>query len=210
MGALSGAMSASKFYVQGELPKDARRSFMDRIQLRVFRPLRPEEEAEERAGWCAVAQPFDLELSPDKVFNGPYLCLGVRIDTYRFPPAVIHAELAQAERALREKRGQERLSRPQKVEVKQRVLSGLRRRYMPRMRAVDLVWNLDRQELYFWSQSAGMREQLAAQFELSFGLELVLDSPFVAATRVIDDKVLGAALQDVTLSAFHEVTHGSR
>lgn len=210
MGALGGSLSASKFYVQGDLPKDLRRSYPERIQLRVFRPLKPEEEAEERAGWCAVGQPFDLELSPDKLFNGPYLSLGLRIDRYRFPPAVVHAELEQAAQGLRQKRGQERLSRAQKSELEQRVRTALRKRYLPRMQAVDLVWNLDRQELYFWSQSSALHEQLSALFELSFGLELVLDSPYIAAARLLDDKRMQAALQQVTLSAFHEESHGSR
>lgn len=210
MGALSGSMNASKFYVQGDLPKDVRRSYMQRIELRAFRPLRPEEEADERVGWCAVGQPFELELTPEKVFTGPYLALGFRVDRYRFPPAVVNAELEQASRALREKRGQEKLSRSQKEELKQRVLHSLRRRYLPRMQVVDLVWHLDRQELYFWSQSGALHERLGALFELSFGLELVLDSPFVAATRLLDDKAQKAALQQATLSVFHQETHGPR
>jgi hypothetical protein len=210
MGALSGSLSTSKFYVEGDLPKDVRRSFMARIQLRRFRPLRPEEEAEESTGWSCVGQPFDLELSADKVFNGPYLSLGFRTDRYRFPPAVVQAELAQASQALRQKRGQERLSRTQKAELRQRVLQDLRRRYLPRVQAIDLVWNLDRRELHFWSQSAGVRERLCAWFELSFGLELVLDSPYAAAARTLQSKTLEAVLQQVTLSAFHEELDGSR
>lgn len=210
MGALNGSMSASKFYVQGELPKDIHGSFMKRIQLRLFQPLRPEEEAEERSGWCAVGEPFELELEHDKVFSGPYLSLGLRTDRYRFPPAVVHAELEQAAQTLREKRRQERLSRTQTAELKQRVLQSLRRRYLPTTQAVDLVWNLDRQELYFWSQSSRLRERLCELFELSFGLELVLDSPYIAAQRTLESKALGAALQQVTLSAFQEVPRGSR
>jgi recombination associated protein RdgC len=204
MGALNGSLSASKFYVEGDLPKDIRRSYMDRIRLRLFTPLRVDEEAEERVGWCAMGQALDLELAPDKVFNGPYLTLGLRIDRYRFPPAVVKAELANAARALREKRGQEKLSKTQKDEVAQRVKLGLRRRYPPGMQVVDLVWNLDRKELFFFSQGAGLRERLAALFELSFGLELVLDSPYVAGLRTLADKALEARLRDVTLSAFHE------
>lgn len=210
MGALSGSMSTSKFYVEGELPKDVRRSYMDRIQLRVFRPLRPEAEDEESTGWSAVGQPFDLELSPDKVFNGSYLSLGLRTDRYRFPPAVVNAELAQASQALRQKRAQEQLSRTQKAELKQKVLQGMRKRYLPRVQAVDLVWNLDRGELHFWSQSSALRDRMCALFELSFGLELTLDSPYAAAARPPQTKPLEAALQQVTLSAFHEELHGSR
>jgi recombination associated protein RdgC len=162
MGALSGSMSPSKLFVQGEVPKDVRRAYMDRIVLRAFRPLRVDEEAEERAGWCVLGQAFDLELSPDKVFEGPYVRLGLRVDRYRFPPQVINAELAKASHTARQKTGHERLSRTQKSELKKRVLQGLRRKYLPSMQLVDAVWHLDRQELYFWSQSAGHRERLGA------------------------------------------------
>jgi hypothetical protein len=90
------------------------------------------------------------------------------------------------------------------------VLQGMRRRYLPRVQAVDLVWTLDRQELHFWSQSGALRDSMCALFELSFGLELTLDSPYAAAARPPQTKLQEAALQQVTLSAFHEELNGSR
>jgi recombination associated protein RdgC len=203
MGALNGSLAATKFYVEGELPDDLRRSYMERIRLRVFRPLRVDEEAEERAGWCAIGQPLDLELSPDKVFNGPYLTLGLRVDRYRFPPAVLNAELSRLSREALKKSGQERLSRTQKAELKVRVMQSLRRKYLPSMQMVDVVWHLDRGQLFFWSQSAAFQERLGALFELSFGLELSSDSPYVLAQRLSTDAVRAAELQHVTLTPFH-------
>ncbi|HWO12403.1 MAG TPA: hypothetical protein VNN80_23060 [Polyangiaceae bacterium] len=184
MGALTGPMSTTQFFVRGELPKNLRRSFMERIALRTFRPLEPDEEAEERAGWCVLGAPFDLDVSPDKVFNGAYLSLGLRLDRYRFPARVVQAELAKASHAALQKSGHESLSRSQKTELKQRVLATLRRKYLPSLLAVDLVWNLDAGEAFFWSQSRGLIERLGALFELCFGLTLVENSPFVAAERL--------------------------
>jgi recombination associated protein RdgC len=203
LGALSGSMSAARYHVRGDLPKDVRRSYPERIRLRKFEPLRADEEAEERAGWCAVSAPFDLELTSPKIFQGPYLALGLRVDRYRFPPAVLNAELAQASQALREKNGQERLSRAQKAELKVRIVQRLRRKYLPSMRAVDLVWNLDREQLYFWSGSAALKQHLGALFELSFGLELVPSSPWIEATSVVSAPEQRARLQDVELTFFH-------
>jgi DNA recombination-dependent growth factor C len=203
LGALSGSMSATRFHVQGDLPKDVRRSYLERIRLRKFEPLRPEEEAEERAGWCTLAAPFDLELTTPKIFQGSYITLGLRVDRYRFPPAVLNAELGQASQALREKNGQERLSRAQKAELKVRVMQRLRRKYLPSLRATDMVWNLDREELYFWSGSAAMKQHLDALFELSFGLELVPSSPWTEATRVVTTAEQRSRLQQVELTAFH-------
>jgi hypothetical protein len=210
MGALTGSMSTTKLYVRGELPKNLRRSFMERIALRTFRPLEPDEEAEERAGWCALGQPFDLDLAPDKVFNGPYLTLGLRVDRYRFPARVVQAELAKASQASLSKSGHERLSRAQKTELKRRVLAALRQRYFPSMQAVDLVWNLDAAEAFFWSQSRGLLERLGALFELCFGLTLAENGPFVAAQRCIPERRHGE-LDQLERTLFHaEAADGSR
>lgn len=196
-------MSAARFHVRGDLPKDVRRSYPERIRLRAFVPLRADEEAEERAGWCALGQPLDLELTTPKLFQGSYLTLGLRVDKYRFPPAVINAELALAAQALREKNGQERLSRAQKAELKTRVIARLRRKYLPGMRVVDVVWNLDRGELYFWSGSAALEQHLEALFEQTFGLELVPSSPWADALVVLTAPGERARLEAVELTAFH-------
>jgi recombination associated protein RdgC len=202
VGALTGSMSTTKFYVRGDLPKNLRRSFMERIALRVFRPLEPDEEAEERAGWCALGQPFDLDLSPDKVFTGAYLTLGLRVDRYRFPARVVQAELAKACHAALQKSGHERLSKTQKAELRKRVLTALRRRYFPSMLGVDLVWNLDAGEAYFWSQSPGLIERLSALFELCFGLSLLENGPFVAAERCLPERQR-SSLERLERTLFH-------
>jgi recombination associated protein RdgC len=209
MGALTGPLSTTQLYVRGELPKNMRRTFMERVALRTFRPLDPEEEAEERAGWCALGQPFDLDLSPDKVFNGPYLTLGLRVDRYRFPARVIQAELAKASHAALQKSGHEQLSRSQKTELKRKVIAGLRRRYFPNMIGVDLVWNLDAGEAFFWSQSRSLLERLGALFELCFALTLVENGPFVAAERCISER-RRPELDRLERTIFHaEVRDGS-
>lgn len=202
MGALTGPMSTTQLFVRGELPKNLRRSFMERIALRVFRPLEPDEEAEERAGWCVLGAPFDLDVAPEKVFNGPYLTLGLRLDRYRFPSRIVQAELAKASHAALTKSGHERLSRSQKTELKRRVLSTLRRKYFPHMVAVDLVWNLDAGEVFFWSQSRGLIERLGALFELCFALTLVENSPFVAAERLFPSQ-RKSHLDRLERTAFH-------
>jgi recombination associated protein RdgC len=202
VGALTGSMSTTKFYVRGDLPKNLRRSFMERIALRVFRPLEPDEEAEERAGWCALGQPFDLDLSPDKVFTGAYLTLGLRVDRYRFPARVVQAELAKACHAALQKSGHERLSKTQKAELRKRVLTALRRRYFPSMLGVDLVWNLDAGEAYFWSQSPGLIERLSALFELCFGVSLLENGPFVAAERCLPERQR-SSLERLERTLFH-------
>lgn len=195
-------MSTCKFHVRGSLPKNLRRSFTERIRLRMFEPLRPEEEAEERFGWSALSEPNQLEVQPHEVFQGPYLTLGFRWDRYRFPSTVLRAALAEAAREKLAKTDRERLSKAEKEELKAFVVAKLRHRFLPSMRAIDLVWNLDAGQLFFWSSSGSLHERLHALFELTFGLELVRNSPYVAAQHLLEGSDLQPQLEQVEPAIF--------
>ena len=69
----------AKLSVRGELPEDFRDTFIEHIRLRAFEPLSPDEDIEERMGWCVVASPLNVELGHENVFFNSYLNLGLRI-----------------------------------------------------------------------------------------------------------------------------------
>ena len=203
MGALGGSASTCKFQIGGTPPKNLRKSFMERIRLRVFQPLVPEEEEEERFGWCAVSQPAQLEFAPHDVFQGPYVTLGLRWDRYRFPAPVIAAAYTEAVRRKRSETGRDQLSRTEKTELKAQVMSQLRHRYLPSSRQVDLVWHVEGGHLHFWSSSGPLIERFETLFELTFGLETTRNSPFVAACLLLDGTPARRQLDTVELGVFH-------
>lgn len=203
MGALSGSMSSRKFYVRGEVPKNLRKAFAERIALRAFRPLQPEEEAEERFGWCALGQPSDLAPSLDSMFRDSYITLGLRMDRYRFPSAVVNAKLQEATKEKLKREGSEKLSRPETAELKAQVMIDLRKQFLPTLRMFDMVWNLEREQVQFWSHSSSVGDTLIGLFELTFGLELVGNSPYMAAKEVVKDKKRLSRLDQVELTPVH-------
>jgi recombination associated protein RdgC len=176
--------------------------------LRTFTPLTPEDDAEERFGWCALGSPTDLELGVGKVFEGPYLTLGFRHDKWRLPSALLNSQLAEAAQETRAKTGQERLSKNQKDALKLRVIQRLKRKLMPSMRQIDLVWHLDRGELFFWSQSPGVHEKMRALFETTFGLDLALNSPYLAALELLPNKGTEELLSKLNLTQLHTTARG--
>lgn len=195
-------MSASRFFVDGEPPKDSRRIYTERLALRAMQPLRADEEAEERWGWSAASGPGDLLLSPDKVFVGPYILLGLRQDKYRFPPAVVQAhaeELAQAQgKALSQ------LPNSQKKEFKARAVRALRGKLLPMVRHFEVAWNTERGHIFLFSQSGGVREQFAELFEQTFELSADWVSPYLAACRPPASAERLQQLSAAELSAFSE------
>lgn len=201
MGAFSGSVTFTKFYAQAAasgpgapegdavgdpseahaLPEGFRERFVEAIQLRAFRPLRPEEDDEQRAGWVAIEHPFDLELLPEKVYFNDYLNLGLRVDRWRIPSPLFRATFAEAERALLAERGLSKLTRSQKQDLQDTVMRQLRRKVVPAMKVVDLSWHLPSMVVRFFHPSPSMHEVLADLFEQTFGYQLLPESPYVLA-----------------------------
>jgi hypothetical protein len=203
MGALKGSLTYSKFQVRGDLPEGYRDAFVEAVRLRAFTPLSPSDDASEGAGWCAIGQPLVLELDHEGIYWDAYLNLGMRVDKWRIPSAIFKAHYETAETKLLEELGRERLSRAQKDDLKTMVTRRLRELVMPTMSVIDLSWHLDRGELRFFHRSPRMHELLIDLFEQTFGLELVLESAYLAATRagLDEDTLLRAARLDPTLFA---------
>lgn len=183
MGALRGSIGYARFYVRGDLPEGFADRYVQAIRLRAFRPLAPNDEDEQRAGWCSIHHPFDFDLDHPKVFANEYLNLGLRIDRWRIPSALLKAHLADAEQARLAETGQERLSKSQKEDVKAMVTRRLREQLIPAMRVIDLSWNVQQGVLRFFSHSASVHETLIELFEKTFDLTLVQDGAYVQAEQ---------------------------
>ena len=203
MGALAGTLTITKFFVRGPLPKDFRDRYIKSIQLRAFRPLLPEDDTESRAGWCVVSSPLDVDLNHESVYYNAYLNLGLRIDAWKLPPALLKAQVEQAVRDHLAKSGRERLSRVERDTIKQRTASKLKRRLLPTMRHFDFSWNLDTMEARFWSQSPKVHDQLGLLFEQTFGLELVPNSPYIQAAQLDINESALDALSRLDPTPFH-------
>lgn len=203
MGAFNGPITVSRLWIRGEPEDDFRSAYEKTIRLRTFQPLKPEDEVDERVGWCAAGQALDLELEYEKIFKTHFLTLGLRIDRYRIPPALLKAHLDEAATAYLARTGRERLSKAEKDDLVALTRTKLKRQLLPQMKVVDFVWDLSRGAGWFWSQSPTVIDKLTALFEQTFGLELDIDSPFVAARELKLGKALEPALETVQPSALH-------
>lgn len=205
MGAFNGSISFAKFYVRGELPEGLRDGFIERINLRAFRPLAAEEDAEQRDGWCSIENPLDCALDHGKAFFNAYLNLGYRVDRWQIPGPLFKAHFAEAERAHLAKNGREKLGKREKEELKTTVSRALRRQLIPVMKVIDLSWNLDTGVVRFWNQSAKVHEALEELFTDTFQLELVPESPYTAAAEIGLSAAELRAFEAIKPTPFHLV-----
>lgn len=184
MPALKGSLTYARFFVDGEVPKDFRERFMRAIRLRAMQPLEADDEASERSGWCAIGEPFDVDLHYEGVFYNNFINLGFRTDRWVIPGSLLRTRLREAENAYLLKRGRERLSRREKTEIKELVAKKLRKQFVPTTRAVDLSWSLEDGVVRFFSQSARPTASMLDLFTKTFGLKLVPEAPYTLATRL--------------------------
>jgi hypothetical protein len=203
VGVLKGSVTYSKLYVRGALPADVHARFLERIRARGFKPLVPEDEDDAAVGWVPIERPYDdpqeglglgregesagsarLGFDASGVFFGSYLNLGMRLDRWKFPAALIKARMAAAERELKLKTGKERISKLEKAELKEMVLKKLRRDGVPVSSFADFSWSLETGELRFFSKSKAHLEYFYELFEKTFQLRLLPSGCYVGAVAV--------------------------
>jgi hypothetical protein len=186
MPALKGSLTYTRLFVDGEPPKDFRDTFPKSIRLRAMKPLEPDEDVLERAGWCAIGEPFDVAPAYGDVFYNEYLNLGYRTDKWRIPGALLRAKVREAEAAQLGRKGpaRERLSRQEKTELKELVVKRLKKQLAPATRVVDLSWSLDEGIVRFFSQSERTVFAMTDLFHRTFGLRLVPEAPYTLAVRL--------------------------
>ncbi len=202
LGARSGTLTFTRFYTQGALPKDLRRRFLEAARLRVFQPLKPDDDAVEATGWCAMERPFDLTLDAGKMFHDSYVLLGFRVDRYRIPGALLKSQVADEEQRALARSKKTKLSRNEKLEIRERVVVRLRKRVTPTSKAIDLCWHLDSGVVLFFGHSKRLLADFSALFEKSFGLGLLEDNPHAAALRAGLGREHERALNDVEPVSF--------
>jgi recombination associated protein RdgC len=194
LSALRGSLTFTRFYVTGDIPDDIPGTTLRRIRANSFQPLSPEDDKSEGSGWANVEDPVDIDLDHEKVFFNEYLCLSLRVDRWAIPSPLLKAHLRDAEQALLEKRGLERLGRQAKADLKTMVIRKLRRQLVPSLKSYDVVWNLNSHVLHFHSQSERITSLFEDLFKKTFKLDLVPESPGTAAHRMGLDARQAAAL----------------
>jgi hypothetical protein len=181
--ALRGSLTYARFFVTGDVPQDLAGASQKRIRAAASQPLVADEDVNERHGWCSIEDPMDTDLDHEKVFFNEYVCLGLRIDRWVVPKPLLNAHLRDAEAALLEKKGLEKLGRKAKADLKLFVLKKLRKNLLPVTKSVDFVWNVNTGVARFFSQSAKIHLLVQELFEKTFRLKLVPESPGTAAER---------------------------
>jgi recombination associated protein RdgC len=184
MSALSGSLTYARLFVEGPLPDDYRTRFIDALRARAMKPLDAEDDAPERSGFCAFGDPYQLELDYERVFFNNFVNLGYRTDRWAISPALLRANVREAEQVYLEKKGRDRLTKREKSEIKELVLKQMRRQTTPVVRMIELSWSLEEGLVRFFSHSPRSCLAMGDLFHKMFGLKLIPETPYTLAERL--------------------------
>ena len=206
MGALSGSISTSAYYVDGELPEGFRETYVEAMGRHSFRDIAVEGEDHESWGWVNIHDPFDTDLRIDNVHWGSYFLFGLRQDVLRVPASLFKLHLKKRFEAFKTEFGKDRMTKAEKDNVKELLEREMRRKTLPSIKIHDVAWNLDRGELWLFATNKGVREQFEERFDKTFGVNLIPRNPYsLLERRGLDDSALASAARlDVSIFATSE------
>lgn len=193
MGVYTGAIRFRRYEVEGKLPPDWKNVFETRIRAHAFEPFGDADVREEAVGWVAVDDLFDTDLHPLRWLVGNTISLTLRSDVRRVPAVLLKYECRKMEAEWKEREQRERLSRPERDEIKTLVTRRLSTRALPSIRGIDFHWDFDRSEVLFFSSAEKPCESFRELFEKTFELKLNPVFPYSLALKALGDDRAAAA-----------------
>ena len=190
---VSSSISFTRFRIIDPIPSELLTQIPDKLRQFAFRDIDdlPEMQA---YGWVCFEDMLDTEWRTAPPQKGNYFTFSLRLDTRRIPPAIIKKQLSLALKAEKEKmqaQGKKFISRERKKDLKEQVLLRLRQRFLPVPAEFHVVWEPDRNEVWFASTQGKMIDLFMELFITSFGLHLEQIEPYSLAEGLLDDVEMG-------------------
>ena len=186
MGLLSSSTSFVRYSVEGELAANFWDFAAERISAFSFRDI--DDSHEERSiGWVSVLNMFDAEFAYASFAAGDYIALTMRLDERKVAPKVLKKFCLKEEERIKKERQIPKLNKSQKIEIKENIQLMLLKKAVPIPATYDLCWNLSNNTLLFFSTSQKAQEHLEDFFKKTFGLNLVLQIPYLTAEHLLDE-----------------------
>jgi len=184
MGLLSRSGSFVRYAVEGEVPANFWDFAAERIAKHAFRDI--DESFEERSvGWVSVANMFDSAFAYASYAVGDHLVLAMRVDERKVSAKVLAKFCLKEEERVKKMKQVPRLSRAQRLEIKENVTLALMKKALPVPAVYDLCWNLAENTVLFFSTNQKAQETFEEFFREVFGLGLMLQVPYLVAEHLL-------------------------
>jgi recombination associated protein RdgC len=177
MGAFRGGLTLRSFGVDGDPPENFRSEYATTLRAKAARAPDPDGDSDVTMGWAVTGDPLDTDFSEEKFHWNEYIVVTFRKDSLKVPAGLLDAHLRRRAAEEAAERGVEKLSRDERKSLKQLVERDLKRKMLPSMRTVDVVWSLAARRAYVWTHNATLIEEIEQGFLEVFGRNLLGEDP---------------------------------
>jgi len=184
VGVFSGSLTYKVFFAHEDPPDDWENFYVERVNLHAFEELQPDDEEDESIGWVQIERPLETSFELPDLRYDHFINLGLRRDRYAIPKARRDAHIAEAEREYRVKNDKEDLNKYEREDIEHMVTRELREETLPKMRVIDVSWDLRTGRVRFWSHANKLGELFQELFQETFEMDLVPASPYVNAIEL--------------------------
>ncbi len=184
MGALTGAITSSAYYLLEDLPNDFRSVYTEALNSRRFKEIELETDQDESVGWCVANDPFDTGFAVEKFHLNDYLMFSMRQDILRLPPSVFKLHLAKRIADYKAEFGKDKLTKSEADNISELLEREFRRKVLPSIRIHDVVWNIQRREVWLFTTNKRVNEIFQDLFTDTFGLPLAPRNAYARLERM--------------------------
>jgi len=171
MSLLKGAVSFVEFEVAGSLPESPLGFIGDRIRAMGFRDI-DDTFDEYSIGWVSILNMFDHGSNNYHPIVGDYVVASMRIDQRSVPGAVLKKFVQKEEQRIKTEKQIPKISRTQRVEIKERIRTEFVRKAKPAPLVVDMAWNLPTGHVFLFSTNKSAQSVFEDLFKETFGFQV--------------------------------------
>jgi hypothetical protein len=158
----------------------------EKIALKAFSTLKPEELKDESIGWVDPILSFDNE-NFSNLTEGDNILLGIRIDKYSFGASQLRPYLDEALFDFKTSNSLDYITAQQEKDLKEAVIRKLRMNSYPKTTIIEVAWNLSRNIVYLFNQSSSVVLKFVDLFEKTFETTLT-SKPFYEEVESFSQK----------------------
>lgn len=170
MAFTKGSVSLSRFSILRSSFDES--NFEERIVTRAFDDFFP-AEAKEKWGWALIDDPLSTDFTRPRYQFGPYLLFTLRVDRRRIPAPLLKIRCLEGERRVIAEAGQPRLSREQKMAIREAAWQALAARIPPIPSFYEVCWIPAKATVYFNGTTPALRDDFISYFDDTFAVSLL-------------------------------------
>ncbi len=186
MSFISGTVSFVRYRVEGDIPADFWNFAAERISAHAFRDIDDSFE-EVSIGWVSLANMFDSGFTEASYVAGDYLAMALRMDERKVAPAALKKFCLKEEQRLLKERQVPKLSRSQKLDIKENMRIKLLKQAVPVPAVYEMCWSLADNSITFFSTSGKAQTLFEELFRNTFDLGAILDIPYTLAISLLPE-----------------------